>query len=104
MTVGSCVMNHDGSVLTWSGSSRCRDITMGTSFSASSDGLNTPNSVTIPPVISDAGVTSKAGFQQLIPKNNKQKKPHKLIVYEFVNAYAYVRVRASMHTQSYRQC
>lgn len=99
MTVGSCVMNHDGSVLTWSGSSRCRDIPMGTSFSASSDGLNTPNSVTIPPVISDAGVTSKAGFQQLIPKNNKQKKPHKLIVYEFVNAYAYVRVRASMHTQ-----
>lgn len=86
MTVGSCVMNHDGSgpVLTWSGSSRCRDITMGTSFSASSDGLNTPNSVTIPPVISDAGVTSKAGFQQLIPKNNKQKNPHKLIVYEML--------------------
>lgn len=98
MTVGSCVMNHDGSgpVLTWSGSSRCRDITMGTSFSASSDGLNTPNSVTIPPVISDAGVTSKAGFQQLIPKNNKK---HKSIVYEYVNAYAYMRVRAPMHTQ-----
>lgn len=67
-------MNHDGSgdVLTWSGSSRCRDMTMGTSFSANSDGLNTPNSVTIPPVISDDGVTSKAGFQQLIPKNNKR--------------------------------
>lgn len=105
MTVGSCVMNHDGSglVLTWSGSSRCRDITMGTSFSASSDGLNTPNSVTIPPVISDAGVTSKAGFQQLIPKNNKQKNPHKLIVYAFVNAYAYVRPCIHNHINSVKK-
>jgi hypothetical protein len=31
-------------------------------------GLNTPNSVIIPPVISSPGVTSNAGFQQLIPE------------------------------------
>lgn len=47
---------------------------MGTSFSSSSAGLNTPNSVTIPPVMSDPGVTSKAGFQQLIPANTQPKK------------------------------
>ena len=37
-------------------------------FCCSSDGLNTPNSVIIPPVISSPGVTSNAGFQQLIPE------------------------------------
>ena len=47
---------------------------MGTSFSSNSAGLNTPNSVTIPPVMSDPGVTSKAGFQQLIPANTQPKK------------------------------
>lgn len=37
-------------------------------FCCSSDGLNTPNSVIIPPVMSSPGVTSNAGFQQLIPE------------------------------------
>lgn len=36
-------------------------------FSSNSEGKNTPNSVINPPVISSAGVTSNAGFQQLIP-------------------------------------
>ena len=38
-------------------------------FTSNSTGVNTPYSVTIPPVISAAGVTSKAGFQQLTSVN-----------------------------------
>ena len=34
-------------------------------------GVTTPNSVTMPPVMSDAGVTSNDGFQQSMPKNNE---------------------------------
>lgn len=43
-------------------------------FSFSSLGLKTPNSVTIPPVMSSAGATSKAGFHTPIPvwKSSKE--------------------------------
>ena len=43
------------------------------SCARSSAGLKTPNSVTIPPVMRDAGVTSNAGFQTPIPDGNANK-------------------------------
>ena len=45
----------------------CAAFNTAVSLCSNSDGVKTPNSVTMPPVISSAGVTSNAGFQQLIP-------------------------------------